>query len=179
MIDGVPGEAPQAGETMSLVDDLLRRNEIFAEHFEEGGRASEPIKRLAVLTCMDARVLAPRFLGLGIGDAHVIRNAGGRASDDAVRSLILSSRLLNTREFFVIQHTDCGLLQITNEDIQQRLEAETGADASAIDFLPIDDLERCVREDVEKLRSSPFFQDVHVAGFVYDVRTGRLHLVCE
>ena len=164
---------------MSLVEELLHRNEIFAEHFEEGGRSAEPIKQLAVLTCMDARVLAPRFLGLGVGDAHVIRNAGGRASDDAIRSLILSSRLLNTREFFVIHHTDCGMLHVTNEDMQQRLQDETGADASDIDFLPIDDLERSVREDVDTLRSSPFFPDVHIAGLIYDVRTGLLRLVCS
>jgi len=163
---------------MGLVEELLARNETFAEHFEEGGRSAVPIQHLAVLTCMDARVLAPRFLGLGIGDAHVIRNAGGRASDDAIRSLILSSRLLQTREFFVIQHTDCGMLHVTNEDMRERLEAETGAPAADIDFLPIDDLERCVREDVEKLRTSPFFQEIHVAGFIYDVRTGRLQLVC-
>ena len=163
---------------MGLVEELLERNERFAEGFEEGGRSAVPIQHLAVLTCMDARVLAPRFLGLGVGDAHVIRNAGGRASDDAIRSLILSSRLLQTREFFVIQHTDCGMLHVTNADMHERLEAETGTDARDIDFLPIDDLERCVREDVEKLRASPFFQEVHVAGFVYDVRTGRLRLVC-
>ncbi len=170
---------PVVGVTTSLVEELLDRNAVFAEHFEEGGRSSEPIKHLAILTCMDARVLAPRFLGLGIGDAHVIRNAGGRATDDAVRSLILSSRLLNTREFFVIQHTDCGLLRVNNSDMQQRLEAETGHDASNIDFLPIDDLERCVRDDVEKLRASPFFPGIHVAGFIYDVRTGRVRLVCD
>ena len=164
---------------MGLVEELLARNEQFAEHFEEGGRSAIPMQHLAVLTCMDARVLAPRFLGLGVGDAHVIRNAGGRASDDAIRSLILSSRLLQTREFFVIQHTDCGMLHVTNEDMQQRLQDETGTDASDIDFLPIDDLERCVREDVEKLRTSPFFQEVHIAGFIYDVRTGRLRLVCR
>ena len=163
---------------MGIVEELLERNERFAEHFEEGGRAAVPIQHLAVLTCMDARVLAPRFLGLGIGDAHVIRNAGGRASDDAVRSLILSSRLLGTNEFFVIQHTDCGMLHVTNEGMHERLVAETGTDDPDIDFLPIDDLERCVREDVGKLRASPFFQDIHVAGFVYDVRTGRLKLVC-
>ena len=103
---------------MGLVEELLARNEQFAEHFEEGGRSAVPIQHLAVLTCMDARVLAPRFLGLGVGDAHVIRNAGGRASDDAIRSLILSSRLLQTREFFVIQHTDCGMLHVTNEDMR-------------------------------------------------------------
>lgn len=164
---------------MSLVEELLERNARFAEDFEEGGRSAEPIKGLAVLTCMDARVLAPRFLGLGVGDAHVIRNAGGRATDDAIRSLILSARMRKTREFFVIQHTDCALMHLTNEQVHQILELETGADASDIDFLPIADLDACVREDVELLRSSPFFKDVHVAGFIYDVRTGRLRLVCD
>lgn len=110
-----------------------------------------PSTHVAVLTCMDARLHPERFLGLQIGDAHVIRNAGGRASDDAIRSLIISSRLLGTREFLVIHHTDCGMLTFSNDDLRQKLAEEAGADASEIDFLPFADLEESVREDVRRI----------------------------
>lgn len=160
---------------MSVVDDVVAANERFAEGFDQGAAAMPPAKQLAVLTCMDARLHPERFLGLDIGDAHVIRNAGGRASVDAIRSLIISSRLLGTREFAVIHHTDCGMLTFSNEDLHAKLRDETGADASDIDFLPFSDLEEGVREDVGRIRSSPFVDDgIPVTGFVYDVRTGRL-----
>jgi carbonic anhydrase len=137
-----------------------------------------PARHAAVLVCMDARLHPEKFLGLSIGDAHVIRNAGGRASDDAIRSLILSSKLLGTREFAVIHHTDCGMLTFSNAELQEKLAAETGADASGIDFLPFSDLEESVRDDVNRIRSSPFIaEDIPVSGFVYGVRTGRLQEV--
>jgi carbonic anhydrase len=114
-------------------------------------------------------------LGLDIGDAHVIRNAGGRASEDAIRSLIISSILLGTREFVVIHHTDCGMLTFTSQELQERLTEETGADASGMEFLTFADLEESVVEDVHRIRESPFISDdIPVSGFVYDVRTGRL-----
>jgi carbonic anhydrase len=124
---------------------------------------------------MDARIDPARALGLGIGDAHVIRNAGGRASDDAIRSLIISTALLGTREIVVIQHTDCGMQTVTNEDVRARLAAERGSDASDIDFLTFPDLEANVRRDVERIRSSSHIDPgVTVSGYVYDVDTGAL-----
>jgi carbonic anhydrase len=127
---------------------------------------------------MDARLHPEKFLGLDIGDAHVIRNAGGRASDDAIRSLIISSRLLGTNEYVVIHHTDCGMLTFTNEELRSRLNEETGEDTSGVDFLPFSDLEQSVRDDVQRIKSSPLIpKDVAVQGFVYDVRTGRLNPV--
>ncbi|HXF72425.1 MAG TPA: carbonic anhydrase [Actinomycetota bacterium] len=163
---------------MTVLRELLDANARYADAFDRGNLPGPPAKRLAVLTCMDARLDPLRFLGLDLGDAHVIRNAGGRASDDALRSLVISSHLLGTRECVVIHHTDCGMLTFTNEDLRRRLEEETGEDASSIDFLPFRDLEESVREDVRRIAGSPFIPgDVTVSGFVYDVRTGRLRQV--
>jgi len=153
---------------------LWRPNCWTHEGFEKGDLPMPPARQVAVLTCMDARLHPERFLGLDIGEAHVVRNAGGRASDDAVRSLIISSKLLGTREFVVIHHTDCGMLTFTSQELQKRLTEETGADAS-IEFLTFADLEESVVEDVRRIRESPFVaDDIPVSGFVYDVRTGRL-----
>lgn len=160
---------------MAVTDQLVEANQQFAERFDKGNLPVPPARHLAVLTCMDARLHPEKFLGLDIGDAHVIRNAGGRASDDAIRSLIISSRLLGTNEYVVIHHTDCGMLTFKNEDLQSRLKQETGADCSHIDFLPFSDLAASVQEDVERIKSSPFIPEgTQVSGFVYDVRTGRL-----
>jgi carbonic anhydrase len=127
---------------------------------------------------MDARLDPARFCGLALGDAHVIRNAGGRASDDAVRSLIISSRLLGTNEFVVIHHTECGMLTFTDDDLRTKLRDETGADASHLEFLPFSDLEQSVGDDVERIRSDPFLPpEAVVSGQVYDVRSGQLREV--
>jgi carbonic anhydrase len=127
---------------------------------------------------MDARLDPARFCGLAPGDAHVIRNAGGRASDDAVRSLIISSRLLGTDEFVVIHHTGCGMLTFADDDLRRKLREETGADASHLEFLSFSDLDRSVREDVDRIRGDRFLpEDVIVSGHVYDVRTGELREV--
>ena len=165
---------------MSVIEEFVDANSQFAEGFSEGDRAMPPARHTAVLTCMDARLDPAKFLGLSIGDAHVIRNAGGRASDDAVRSLIISSQLLGTREFAVIHHTDCGMLTFSNEDLRSKLQSEMGKDASGIDFLPFPDLEQSVRDDVEAVLASPFLPSgIPVSGFVYDVRSGRLDRVTE
>jgi len=157
---------------------LLEANARFAATFDKGDLPAPPARHVAVLTCMDARLHPAAFLGLAIGDAHIIRNAGGRASDDAIRSLIISSRLLGTREFVVIHHTGCGMLSFSNTELQDRLRQETGADASGIDFLPFTDLEEGVREDVRRIRESPFIDPaITVSGFIYDVRSGRLQPV--
>jgi carbonic anhydrase len=163
---------------MSVLGELVAANESYASGFKKGNLPMPPGRHVAVLTCMDARLDPAKFLGLNEGDAHVIRNAGGRASPDAIRSLIISHKLLGTREFLVIHHTDCGMLTFTNEQLRERLRREHGADASAIDFLPFANLDESVRQDLRTIRSSPFIpKDIPVSGFVYDVRTGRLREV--
>ncbi|MGI8551136.1 MAG: beta-class carbonic anhydrase [Dehalococcoidia bacterium] len=163
---------------MPVLPDLLAANERYAAGFRKGDLPMPPARQVAVLTCMDARLIPARFLGLEEGDAHVIRNAGGRASEDALRSLIISAKLLGTREFVVIHHADCGMLTFTNEQLRAQLRQDLGADASAIDFLPFADLDASVRQDVQTIRSSPLLpKDISVSGFVYDVRTGRLREV--
>jgi carbonic anhydrase len=165
-------------ESMPVVDELLAANERYAAGFDKGELPLPPARQVAVLVCMDARIDPAKVLGLAEGDAHVIRNAGGRASDDALRSLAISHELLGTREVVVVHHTDCGMLTFTNDQIRQRLRDRLGADASGIDFLPFGDLDQSVRDDVATIRSSPLIpDDVAVGGFVYDVRSGRLRRV--
>jgi len=163
---------------MAEIAQMQQANAAFAAQFDQGGLPMPPARRVAVLACMDARLHPETFLGLAIGDAHMIRNAGGRASDDAIRSLIISSTLLGTREFAVIHHTDCGMLTFTNADLHTKLKQDRGADASGIDFLPFADLEQSVRDDVRRIRESPLLDpSIPVSGFVYDVRSGRLQPV--
>ncbi len=160
---------------MAVTDELLKANEQYAAQFAKGALPLPPARRTAVLVCMDARIDPAKVLGLQEGDAHVIRNAGGRASDDALRSLAISHKLLGTQEFLVIHHTDCGMQTFTNEQLRDQLRRDLGADASEIDFLPFSDLEESVREDVRRVRTSPLIPDtIAVRGFVYDVQTGRL-----
>jgi carbonic anhydrase len=159
---------------MSVSDELLQANAEYARTFDRGELPMPPARRLAIVTCMDARIVPSRQFGLEEGDAHVIRNAGGRAHD-ALRSLVISQRLLGTNEIAVIHHTDCGMVTFTNRDLHAKVKQDLGADASHIDFLPFADLEESVREDVAFLLSSPLIPgDVLIRGFVYDVRTGRL-----
>ncbi len=163
---------------MPVLPELLAENERYAAEFTKGNLLMPPARRVAVLTCMDARLDPAKFLGLSEGDAHVIRNAGGRASEDAIRSLIISYKLLGTREFLVVHHTDCGMLTFTNEQLREQLRRDQSADASAVDFLPFSDLDESVLRDVKAIRGSPFIpKDIPVSGFVYDVRTGRLREV--
>ena len=163
---------------MSQFDDFLAGNERFASSFDRGGLPTPPARHVAVLTCMDARLHPEAFLGLDFGDAHVIRNAGGRASDDAIRSLVISQRLLGTDEVVVIHHTDCGMLTFSNEDLIAKIDEDLGADAGGWDFLPFPDLEAGVIEDVEKLRRSPLIpSDIPIGGAVYDVKSGTVHEV--
>jgi carbonic anhydrase len=165
-------------DTVSVLPQLLESNRSFAAAFDQGQLPPPPARKVAVLTCMDARIDPARMLGLELGDAHVIRNAGGRASDDAVRSLIISSAMLGTREFVVIHHTDCGMLTFSNDDLRARLAEERGSDASGIDFLVFDDAEQAVHDDVERIRSTPHLDPaIEVSGYIYDVATGALHEV--
>jgi carbonic anhydrase len=162
---------------MGAIDDLLAANERHAERFDKPGLPAPPARRVAVVTCMDARILTSRMLGLQEGDAHVIRNAGGRAQD-ALRSLVVSQRMLGTNEVMVIHHADCGMLGLANEAVREKVRADLGVDDGGLDYLGFDDVEQGVRDDVAWLRASPLIgDDVTIRGFVYDEQTGRLHEV--
>ncbi len=165
---------------MTSIDDVVTANRTYAQQFDHGDAPLPPSKPLVVLTCIDARVHPEEILGLEIGDAHVIRNAGGRASDDAVRSLIISSQLLGTRQCMVIHHTDCGMLTFTNQDVWGKLEAETGVDATDIDFMPFTDVEESARDDVRTIRDNPFLPtDFEVSAWTYDVRSGKIAPIAD
>ncbi len=159
---------------MSELNAVLAANDRYVATFTKSDLPMPPARRLVILTCMDARIDPAQAFGVAEGDAHVIRNAGGRASEDALRSLVISTQLLDTREVLVIHHTDCGMLTFTNEQLQARL----GADAAGIDFLPFSDLEQSVRDDMATIRASPLLpDDLAVRGFIYDVRSGHLREV--
>ena len=159
---------------MSGIDELVRANHEYAKTFDLGDLPIPPARKLAIVTCMDSRIFPSRAFGLKAGDAHIIRNAGGRARE-ALRSLVISQRLMGTNEVAIIHHTDCGSLRFTNDDIHAKVTQDLGADSSNIDFLPFTDLEESVREDVAYLLASPLIPaTVLVRGFIYDVRTGRL-----
>ena len=177
-----------------ILDEVLKANEAYSTDF--GAKADLPMppgRRFAVLTCMDARLDPAKFAGLSEGDAHVIRNAGGRASDDAIRSLVISYKLLGTREWFVIHHTDCGMETFTDEIIRELLAnsletatvdsngwRDTGSgpgsrEGDYIDFLTIRDQKESVRADVFRIRNHPLVPaSIPVYGYVYDVKSGKL-----
>lgn len=157
---------------------LVNANRAYADAFDRGDLPKRPARQLFVLTCMDARVDPLRLLGLEPGDAHVMRNAGGRVSDDALRSLVLSSALLGTRHVIVIHHTDCGLGATTDEQVRQDLAAG-GIDVGNLWIGAFDDVDTSVRDDVATLLASLEDADITVTGYVYDVRTGALRTVDE
>ena len=162
---------------MRVFEEMLAHNRGYAERFDLSHLQTPPVRNLAILTCMDSRMDLEQLLGLQVGDAHMIRNAGGLATDDAIRSLILSTHLLGTRAVAVIQHTDCGLMAITDEQFRWRLSSETGRDASHLVFHAFRDVEHNVRDNVRRIRENPFLpRDIETRGFVYDVKNGRL---CE
>lgn len=162
---------------MSETDSLLNRNAAFAEGFSDGDLRAAPARRLAVLTCMDARLVPHQLLGLAPGDAHVIRNAGGVATDDAIRSLVISQRLLGTREIVLIHHTDCGMLTFRDDDVKDRIEAETGI-RPAFALEAFRDLDQAVRQSMARIRHCPFLphRDL-IRGFVHDCADGHLREV--
>src|SRR5690606_14804487 len=132
-----------------------------------------PRRHLSILTCMDSRYTAQGILGMQLGDTHVVRNAGGRVTDDAIRSLVLSAHVLGTRGCVIVHHTRCGLVDTSNEEIHAKILQDTGIDASSIDFLPFTDMAGSVREDVAALRACELLPPGYeVMGFVYDVVTG-------
>lgn len=164
---------------MSLAGELMRANERWREGFRASELQARPLREVAILTCMDSRFTAQGVLGLELGDAHVIRNAGGRVTEDVIRSLTLSAALLGTRACVVIHHSDCGLFGRSDEELRHRV-AETSGARATFGFLPFADLDASVRDDVAALRSCPYFPaEYEVVGFTYDVRTGQLAPVDE
>ena len=159
---------------MSVTDQLLQNNARYAESFDKGDLPLPPARGLAVVACMDARLDTHKLLGLDEGDAHVIRNAGGVVSDDAIRSLVISQRLLGTREVVIIQHTDCGMLTFRDDDVKDAIEADTGLRPSFA-LEAFGDLEDNVRQSIRRVKVNPFIPvKDSVRGFVYDCATGRL-----
>lgn len=183
----------------NLFNEVTAANQVYAENFgDKKNLPMPPGRKVAILTCMDARLVPAKFAGLDEGDAHVIRNAGGRASDDAIRSLVISHKLLGTNEWFIIHHTDCGMLTFTNEVmgnlLAENLETATidengwrnlkkGGGSVAgkfINWLTISNLEQSVRDDLRQIRNHPLVSDtIKLYGFVFDVKSGRLIEVSE
>jgi carbonic anhydrase len=182
---------------MSILEEVLQANERYAADFDAKSELALPATRgFAILTCQDARLLPPKFAGFAEGDAVVIRNAGGRASDDAIRSLVISHKLLGTKEWFVIHHDDCGMEWVTDADLREMWasslepavldsdgfhEVGTGSgstEAGYVNWLTFNDSARSVVEDVTRIRNHPLVSaDIPIYGYLYDVRTGRLNEV--
>ena len=159
---------------MSVTDDLLANNAAYAENFDKGDLPLPPAKKVAVVACMDARLNIHDILGLQLGDAHVIRNAGGVVTDDEIRSLAISQRLLGTTEIILIHHTDCGMLTFTDDEFKRSVQDDTGIkpEWAAEAF---SDLDEDVRQSIARIQASPFIPNKDsIRGFVYDVHTGRL-----
>ncbi|HYL08225.1 MAG TPA: carbonic anhydrase [Candidatus Udaeobacter sp.] len=162
---------------MSVTDTLLRNNDGYARSFDKGNLPMPPAKHLAVLACMDARLDVHKILGLQEGDAHVIRNAGGVVTEDAIRSIVISQRLLGTTEIILIHHTDCGMLTFKDDEVKAKIEAEVGIRPSFA-LEAFGNLEADVRQSIARIEASPFIPNKSsVRGFVYDVKTGRLNEV--
>ena len=159
---------------MSVTDQVLDNNSRYAESFTKGELPLPPARKLAVVACMDARLDVHRILGLEEGDAHVIRNAGGAITEDAIRSLAISQRLLGTVEIVLIHHTDCGMLTFTDDQVKAQIEADTGV-RPAFALEAFSDLGSDVRQSIARNKASPFIpRKDGVRGFVYDVHTGKL-----
>lgn len=158
---------------MSLIDELLDNNRSYAAGFTKGKLPATPARKVAVLCCMDARIDAHKILGLEEGDAHVIRNAGGAATDDAIRSLLVSQRLLGTEEIVVIHHTDCGMGKFDEEQLKDQIEQETGSRPSfSLETFKL--LDEYLRRAMATIAESPLIPHHTVRGFIYDVETGTL-----
>ncbi|KAJ5468249.1 Carbonic anhydrase [Penicillium sp. IBT 31633x] len=159
--------------TMSVAKEFEVANATYVASFTKGDLQLPPQRKVAVVACMDARLDPARVLGLEDGDAHVIRNAGGRVSD-ALRSLIISQQLLGTREIVIVHHTNCGMLTFTDEVIRDKIRIDLNQNADHIAFLPFKDLEQSIREDIKLLKNSPLILNVPVTGYVYEVETGKI-----
>ena len=160
---------------MSITDEVLTNNEDYAARFSDGELPMPPARNLAVVACMDARMVVTEILGIGNGDAHIIRNAGGIVNQETLRSLLISTRLLGTREIIVLNHTDCGMHTFKDEELLQQLREETRQPVDPIPFYSFKDSEQNVRWQVDKIKSYPLLPpEITVRGFVYDVTNGRL-----
>ena len=160
---------------MSYFENFLKTNQAYADLNGTEHLPQKPKTHVAIVTCMDPRLHVAQVLGLALGDAHILRNAGGRVTDDTIRSLVISQQQLGTREIVVLHHTDCGAQSFTNEAFAAQLERDLGVSVHGKDFLPFSDVEESVREDVRKLRESPLIpDDIVISGAVYDVNTGRI-----
>ena len=162
---------------MAAIDDLLDKNASYAASFDQGDAPLPPALSLAVVACMDARLDTHALLGIGVGDAHVIRNAGGVVTDDAIRSLTISQRLLGTTSIMLIHHTDCGMLTFRDDDVKDAIAADTGIRPSfSMEAFP--DLDGDIRQSIARIEASPFIPAKDdIRGFVYDCATGKLNEV--
>lgn len=161
----------------SFADRCVARNARYATEFDRAGLPAPPGRKAAIVACMDARLDIGRMLGLEAGDAHIIRNAGGVLTDDVVRSLVISQRLLGTEEIMLVHHTECGLATFRDDELKDRIEAETG-ERPDFDFAPFESAEEDVRQSIRRLRRNPFLiAKDQIRGFVYDVHTGLLNEV--
>ncbi len=164
---------------MSAIDQLLANNRSYAHSFNKGDLPVPPRLRVAVVACMDARLDVNKILGLAEGDAHVIRNAGGAVTDDAIRSLVISQRLLGTEEIVLLHHTGCGMLTFRDEQLKAQIEEETGI-RPAFSMEAFSDLADDVRQSLRRIAQSPFIlKQSSVRGFIYDVKTGRLEEIAS
>ena len=160
---------------MSYFENFLKANQAYVELHGELHLPIKPKTKVAIVTCMDSRLHVAPALGLALGDAHILRNAGGRVTEDMLRSLVISQQQLGTREIVVLHHTDCGAQTFQNKDFQEHLKRELGVDVSDQDFLPFQDIDESVREDMRLLKDSPLIpDDVVISGAVYDVDTGSM-----
>jgi len=162
---------------LSVIDEFLANNETYAETFTKGALPMPPAKQIAIVVCMDARLVTGALLRLAEGDAHVIRNAGGVVTDDVIRSLTISQRLLGTREIMLIHHTDCGMLTFKDDDLKQQILDETGL-KPPFAMEAFDDLDADVRQSMARVKASPYIPHRdQVRGFVYVVESGQLREV--
>lgn len=161
---------------MSKTDEAIAANAEYASNFQLGHLPMPPARKLAIVACMDARMSVEPMLGLKTGDAHIIRNAGGIVTEDALRSLVISQQLLGTEEVLIINHTDCGMVTFKDEDLRAKLHAQTGtATVAPAHFHAFSDVEENVRQQIQKVQSHPWIhKNISVRGFVYDVKSGRL-----
>ena len=165
---------------MSYFENFMKANQAYVDLHGTAHLPIKPKTKVAIVTCMDSRLHVAQALGLALGDAHILRNAGGRVTEDMIRSLVISQQQLGTREIVVLHHTDCGAQTFKNEEFTAHLHKELGVDVSDQDFLPFTDVEESVREDMVLLRQSPLIPaDVKISGAVYDVDTGRMTVVEE
>ncbi|MBC7677482.1 MAG: carbonic anhydrase [Pseudorhodobacter sp.] len=164
---------------MSAFDDVLAANQLYRAQYDDRGLEGRAARGIAVVTCMDSRIEPLKMLGLSIGDAKIMRNAGGRVTDDVLRTLVLATHLLGVDRILVVEHTHCKMASATEAEVHAGILAGSGVDTRSMEFHLMDDQQATLARDVQKVRSSPYVPaDTQVAGFLYDVTTGGLSEVC-